>query len=480
MFEDINLLLKQTTGCGIFLFETDEELEEALKYIESNTEENNYLFITSEEIGVLDVDDFLKQKLKEKGFGSLKEFAESQLKNRRKGIIVVKNIEHLSFEQLKSFENICKEARSSFSLFLLGKTKVQSLIDSFYLKDLRKNAIVLHNCGNVKKEEVREFAEKYFRTTLGRDISVEPGVENVLYKLSEGNEKKLEQVLTKLAGYIRDNLLSKDIIGTYLKDKGIEFTEEKKETKEDTEKRNINIKTIAFASLAVVIIGAILFIISGNKENPKEIAKNHQNQQKTEEKESNPVSPVNTSTENKETSIDEKTTTTVAEETQNLNQSNLADNDQKNIEEKIIKEKYYFPLKKVVYLREEANDKAKIVAKATNRKLLKAVEENKDWIKVQIKKGDKVIEGWVKRNQVTVVPEGKGVIFARALNLREHPSLTAKIVKSIPYGTVVDIQSKLNVENRTWYKVNYIDQNGDMYQGWVSGKYVLYNEKKDS
>ena len=471
MFEDINLLLKQSTGCGIFLFESNDELEEALKYIESNTEENNYILITSEEIGVLDIEDFLKQKLKERGFSSLKEFAEKQLKDRKKLIIVVKNIEHLSFEQLKSFEEICKEARSSFSLFLLGEKKVQSLIDSFYLKDLRKNAVILYNCGNLKREEIKDFAEKYFRTTLGKDISIEPGVETLLYKLSEGNEKKLEQVLAKLAGYIKDNLLSKEIVNTYMKDKGISISEESKEPEKEAEAKSINTKTLGFVALAVVFIGVLVIVFSGGNENKNRQISQTQGEQQKEIKEDKPLSV---------SKLEKDNETLTNQENQILASENTADNDQNIASEKEVKTtKKYFPLRKVIYLREEPDTKSKRVARVTNRQLLEAIDEKKDWIKVKVTKGDKVVEGWVKRDQLTVVPEGKGVIFARSLNLREHPSLTAKILKSIPYGTVVDVQNKLSVENRTWYKISYIGNDGNIYEGWVSGKFVLYNEKQD-
>ncbi len=475
MFEDLNILLKQSTGCGIFLFKSDEELEEALKYIESNTEENNYILITAEDIGVLDIEEFLKQKLKEKGFTSLKEFAEKQLRERKKLVVVIKNIEYLSFEQLKSFEKLCKEARSSFSLFLLGKEKIQSLIDSFYLKDLRKNAVILYNCGNLKKEEIKEFTEKYFKTTLGKDISVEAGVESILYKLSEGNEKKLEQVLTKLAGYIKDNLLSKEILNTYLKDKGIEISsEEKQEVEKNVETKGIDAKKIGFVTLTVVFIGALLIIFTGKgKKATKEVSNLQQVGESVKDKK---LSTLNVDKDNENVSQQEKQL--LASESKNIPVKEEKKATVEKVEKKVYTKKY-FPLKKVIFLREKPDIKSKKIARVTNKQLLEAVDENKEWLKVKVKKGEKVVEGWVKREQVTVVPEGKGVIFAKSLNLREHPSLTAKIIKSIPYGTVVDVEKTLNVENRTWYKISYIDQNGNIYEGWVSGKYVIYNKKED-
>ncbi len=470
MIKELDILLKENTGCGIFLFSTEDEIDSVIKHIESNTGDDTVILISAEEIGVIDIEDFFKKRLSQFGVSSLKELAEKNLKERKRLILIVKDIEHLSFEQLKSFERICKEARSLYSVFLIGKEKVRSLIDSFYLKDLRKNAIVLYGCGILKKEDIKDFAEKYFKSFLGKDISIETGVETLLYKISEGNEKKLEQLLQRLSGYIKDKTLTKEIIKTYLNDRGINIPEysdiKKKKSKENI---NINPKIIAGSAFVFFLfLGILVFMLGRGNEDGKITGVNGQVK-------SSPAEEI-AGVETPEKGNDE----TSKGETINITQS---DNDnikkEETQNEKISTVKRYFPVQKRVFLRENPDSSSKKIALVTNKQLLELLEEKKDWLKVRVKKGDKVIEGWINRKQVVVVPEGRGVIFARALNLREHPSLNAKIIKSIPYGTVVDIKNELRVGNKTWYKVEYIDPDGNIYEGWVSGKFVLYNKGKE-
>ncbi|MFC8828402.1 SH3 domain-containing protein [Streptomyces sp. NPDC057137] len=67
-----------------------------------------------------------------------------------------------------------------------------------------------------------------------------------------------------------------------------------------------------------------------------------------------------------------------------------------------------------------------------------------------------------------VVPKGR-VIAKPSLNVRKHPNTSSKPVRSIPYGTIINLDCKVNGEvvegNPRWYLLK--DGSGYVSARWV-------------
>jgi hypothetical protein len=471
MFSELDLILKERKGCGIVLLKEQEKIKEIEDYIEEHLGDRYFLVVKADDIGVLGIDEFFENLLKEFGVSSLKEFAQKLEKEGKGLLVLIEDIDKLSFEQLKGFEKLCIDAKDNFSLLLLGNEKIKDLINSFYLKKLRKSAEILIGCGDLKKEEIKGFTENFLRELFGRDIKLEKDVDSYLYRISQGNEKKLERFLKKISENIKEGVLSKEDLKDYIVEK--EEGKKKEEKEEDSKKiestKNIPVKPVVALIGVVFLIGAVFLLLPENNEKiqketeKKGVAEHVQQDFQTsyaEYRES--ISQDN---------IQEETKVSYQETEQNENE-NLHNQDNEVPD-------MYFPLKRVIYLRKEPDRKSKIVARIRSKSLLEMTERDNDWIKIKVDKGGKELEGWVERKNLVKVPVGKAVITARALNLREHPSLQSKILTTIPYGNVVDVLDSMVVENKKWYKVMYIDQKGDIYEGWVSGKFVIYRKGEE-
>ncbi len=469
MFSELDLILKEGKGCGIVLLKEQEKIKEIEDYIEEHLGNRYFLVVKADDIGVLGIDEFFENLLNEFGVSSLKEFAQKLEKEGKGLLVLIKDIDKLSFEQLKGFEKLCTDAKDNYSLFLLGNEKIKDLINSFYLKKLRKSADILIGCGDLKKEEIKGFTENFLKELFGRDIKLEKDVDSYLYKISQGNEKKLERFLKKISENIKEGVLSKEHLKDYIVEK--EESKKKEEKEEDSKKientKNIPVKPVIALIGIVFFIGAVFLLLPENNENIQKETKKNDTAEHIQQ-------DIQTSYAEYKESISQDNT---QEETQVSYQETKQDENLQN-QDNIVPD-MYFPLKRVIYLREEPDRKSKIVARIRSKSLLEMTERDNDWIKIKVDKGGKELEGWVERKNLVKVPVGKAVITARALNLREHPSLQSKVLTTIPYGNVVDVLDSMVVENKKWYKVMYIDQKGDIYEGWVSGKFVIYRKGEE-
>ncbi|NPA53885.1 MAG: SH3 domain-containing protein, partial [Aquificae bacterium] len=402
------------------------------------------------------------------------------------------DIDKLSFEQLREFEKLCLESKETYSLLLVGDEKIRELVNSFYLKNLRKAAEVLIGCGNLKKEEVKTFAENFLRELLEKEIKLDKDIETYLYRISEGNEKKLERLLKKISVNIKDDVLTKEHLKDYIIEKE-EFPE-----KEKVEIKNIKetlpLKPVAIAVSTILVLGGIaLFFLGDEEKNKKEsekVAKVEQKKETAFPQENNrdfienKSSPSQTSSKNNTQQNQNKEQVSSLQPQMQENTASSPKEEKQKTEEKTVSEKTsdkYFPTKTVIVLRENPDKNSKIVGKIRKKSpfekvLVEGTEKQNNWVKVKYQSGDKEIEGWTERKNLVKVPKGKAVIIARSLNLRENPSLQSRVLTAIPYGTVVDVLDEMVVGNRKWLKVMYIDRKGNIYEGWISARFVIYNK----
>ncbi len=461
MISEIEYLIKDT-GCGIFLLE--EDIDEYLK------KDNIYLIkINADDVSVYSISEFLREFLKKYNVSSLKELSQKENQKGKRLVVVFEDIDKLNFDQLKGFENLCKEAKGNYTLLIVGSPKIRDLIDSLYLKNLRQSADILEGCGILKKEDIIPFSKKILKNLTGKEIDFESGVENLLLKASSKNEKKLEKILKQVHSHIKGDILKKEHLKDFIEEEEPKSKEVYKEKEEKTEGINIEDKSkylkYAGVFLAVVFMFSVFFLKKSETSNT--------------EKE-------NLTVENSNLNKGETLTTlqtgdndfkTVQDNQQVSQNDQITQNKIKDVQEEEEKPDMYFPLRRTVVLRENPDKNSKIVARLRGKKLFQMVERQDNWIKIYYKTGNREISGWINKKYLVKVPYGKAVIIARSLNLREHPSLQSKILTSIPYGTVVDVLDTLTVENRKWFKVMYIDDKGNIYEGWVSGKFVIYNKE---
>lgn len=64
-----------------------------------------------------------------------------------------------------------------------------------------------------------------------------------------------------------------------------------------------------------------------------------------------------------------------------------------------------------------------------------------------------------------------GFVLCESLSLRENPEAASNILDTLTYGTHCAILE----ESGSWYQVVYRNEEGQRYNGWVRGEYVLVN-----
>lgn len=64
-----------------------------------------------------------------------------------------------------------------------------------------------------------------------------------------------------------------------------------------------------------------------------------------------------------------------------------------------------------------------------------------------------------------------GFVLCESLSLRENPEAASNILDTLTYGTHCAILE----ESGSWYQVVYRNEEGQRYNGWVRGEYVLMN-----
>jgi len=105
-----------------------------------------------------------------------------------------------------------------------------------------------------------------------------------------------------------------------------------------------------------------------------------------------------------------------------------------------------------------------IVAKIHKDEIYQVITQEGDWYKIKVNSN---ISGWVANWLVDKTKEkaniSEGLISADILNLRESPSLTAKIIGQLPKGTKITINSIRD----DWYKITHLN-----LTGWVAKKYI--------
>ncbi len=458
----IDIILKEKKGCGVYL---DDNLNPKTveDYIKNSAGNIRVIIARSEDIGVSEIDEYLQKVVKEKfNLNSLDELVEKLSNEGRNLFIIFDDIEKLSFYQLKSIEKLCKEGKDKFAVILLGKTKAKELIDSFYFKDLREIALFLVGCGYIRKEKVKEFSENYLSKLLGSPVEIEKGVEDYLYKISEKNQKKLENILKDLSKHMKGNILSLDIIKAYSKEKGLispETQEEKVETKEEKKPLKVPSGTV-LAGILVVISLISLFLIANKDKEEEKITKEIQVKQQIQEE-----APENIPVQQETVQPEEKAVET-AKTQDNEEQTEEA---QQPVEEKVVEEKpVKYAVLKTVNVYKDKKENTRIIGRLKRFQVIIPLEIDNDFVYVDT--GN--IKGWVKKEDLVEIPDGKGVVIAGMLNLRDKPGTQSVIISAIPRGTVVDILTEKKFGKNTWLQVIYHSDEGT-YQGWISGKYVL-------
>lgn len=103
------------------------------------------------------------------------------------------------------------------------------------------------------------------------------------------------------------------------------------------------------------------------------------------------------------------------------------------------------------------------------------------WYKVSFSSNGKTTKGYLRADLVNTVSNGgnntpvsakKGKVISRSnLNVRTDASLNARVITSLPNGTVVTILSSKTGSNRKWYYVSF-KKNNTTLKGYVAADYV--------
>ncbi len=456
--------------------------------------------------------------IKEKDFfKELKRFLEDLKKKKQRLFLILDDAQNFPDETLDIVEKICKisiDGEKAVSVILLGNKQLEKKLNSTRHKDLRYQLKFFLYLQNLTEDEVENFV-KEFLLEKGINIKISKPVISLIFYGTKGNLEILSRFMESLVETINTsnlNKIDKKIVYSIFDQLGIEIPQEK---------RKIPVFVILIV-FGLFLIG-VYFLLFPEKEQKKtenlqEIVKKEKEKPLVLEKKPEPPEILEEKSEQKEKNepkvqnIPEKSNVEeekvlknlpAKKETKELPEKETSAKNEIRVEEKNllsekikteekdfneipssienelskVSQKIYENYKKAVVLTKTLSlrkgpgtNYKKILDLLKNESVIVVDDSKGKWAKVIYRKDGQDIEGWVYKKFIKEIPEGKALVTAPFLSIREKPSSKSKRIGKIPKGELVDL---LGEKKGIWVKIRYKEDNKEI-EGWVSKYFLAY------